>query len=91
VNFFEKSSGLDDNPVADETSDMRMENARRQKMKNGLFAADDDRVTGVVAALETDDGTCPLGEEIDDFPLAFVPPLGAHDDEMASHDRSQGV
>ena len=46
-------------------------------MELELLAAADDRVAGVVAALEADDRGSPLGEEVDDLPLALVAPLGA--------------
>ena len=41
-----------------------------------LLAAD-DRVAGVVAALEADHGVGLLAEQVDDLPLALVAPLGA--------------
>ena len=46
-------------------------------MELELLALADDRVAGVVAALEADDRGSPLGEEVDDLPLALVAPLGS--------------
>ena len=37
-------------------------------------------MTRVVSSLVTDDDLRLLRQMIDDFPLAFVTPLGAHDD-----------
>src|SRR5262249_4355069 len=39
--------------------------------------ADDQRVAGVVAALEADDDVGPLRQPVDDLALALVAPLGA--------------
>ena len=44
-------------------------------MQNGFLALDDERVAGVVSALETRHGADAFGEQIDDLALAFVAPL----------------
>jgi hypothetical protein len=44
-------------------------------MEDPLLAVDDQRVAGVVAALEPDDHLCALGQQIDQLALAFVTPL----------------
>ena len=41
--------------VADVAGDVRAQDARRDQVKHGLLAADDERVAGVVAALEAHD------------------------------------
>ena len=50
-----------------------------------LRAADDERVPGVVAALEAHDALRVLGQPVDDLALAFVAPLGADDDDVLAH------
>ena len=45
------------------------------------LVAPDDRVTGVVAALEADHEVGLLGEQVHDLPLTLVAPLGSHDDQ----------
>src|SRR5262245_8153077 len=50
-------------------------------MKHRLLATDDQRVTGVVSAMEAYDHVGTLGEQIDDLPLSLVSPLRAQDDE----------
>ena len=50
-------------------------------MELELLALADDRVAGVVAALEADHQVGLLGEQVDDLPLPLVAPLGAHDHE----------
>ena len=50
-------------------------------------AADRDRVPRIRAALVACDDLEPIGEEVDDLPLPFVAPLGAHDREVCAHRR----
>jgi hypothetical protein len=45
------------------------------------LVAADDRVPGVVAALEARDCGGTRGEQVDDLALALVPPLRADDDD----------
>ena len=54
--------------------------------QHGLAAADDERVAGVVPALEAHDALRALGQPVDDLALAFVAPLGADDDDVLAHD-----
>ncbi|OPZ10643.1 MAG: hypothetical protein BWZ07_02525 [Alphaproteobacteria bacterium ADurb.BinA280] len=44
-------------------------------MQYGFLAADDQRMAGVVAALESHHTANTLGQQIDDFAFAFVAPL----------------
>ena len=70
---------VDDDPVADDAALAGIEDPRRDQVELEDLAVADDRVAGVVAALEADDRVGALGEQIDDLPLAFVAPLGADD------------
>ena len=54
-------------------------------MELELLAVADDRVAGVVAALEADDHVGLLGEQVGDLALALIAPLGA-DYDHAWHD-----
>ena len=54
-------------------------------MQDCLLAVDDERMSGVVTALEPHDGRGTIGEEIDDLPLALITPLGANDDDILAH------
>ena len=56
-----------------------------------LRAVDDERVAGVVAALEAHDAGDAVGQQIDDLALAFVAPLGADDDDVAVHRSSRSI
>jgi len=63
--------------IADQAQRVVAQDAGRNQVQDGLLAVDDQGVAGVVAALETHDGTDFLGEQIDDLALAFIAPLGA--------------
>ena len=56
-------------------------------MELELLAVADDRVAGVVAALEAHDRVGALGEQVGDLALALVAPLGADYDESRHNDR----
>ena len=62
-----------------------MEDAGRNQAQHRLAAADDERVPGVVAALEAHDALRVLGQPVDDLALALVAPLGSDDDDVFAH------
>ena len=70
---------IDHDAVADHAQLSRVQDPRRHQVELPRLAAFDDRVAGVVAALEADDRVRPLGEQVGDLPLSFVAPLGADD------------
>src|SRR5687768_5054414 len=51
-------------------------------MQNGFAAADDQRVPGVVPALEAHHHLGIGGQPVHDFPFTFIAPLGANDDHV---------
>ena len=55
-----------------------VQDARRDQMKDKLLAVHHQGVAGVVAALIPHHHLRLPGQEVDDLPLAFVTPLGAH-------------
>ena len=57
--------------------------ARRQQRELVGLVADDERVAGVVAALEAHDHVGAARQPVDDLALAFVAPLGADDGDVA--------
>ena len=71
-------------PMKHSTPSRRMPG--RDQRQHGLLAVDDERVAGVVTALEAHHRGDALGQQVDDLALAFVAPLGADDDEVATHD-----
>ncbi len=64
--------------VADDASDIRVQDARRHEVKGELLGAMHHPVPGVAAALVADDIVGPTGQLIDDFAFAFIAPLGAN-------------
>jgi hypothetical protein len=54
-------------------------------MQHGLLAADDQRVAGIVAALEAHHALGMIGQPVDDLAFALVAPLGADDDDVLCH------
>ena len=59
------------------------QNAARNQLENVLLLADEDRVPRVVSALVARHDVEPIREQIDDFSLALVAPLGAEDDHVS--------
>ncbi len=85
IEFPEQCRQVHDDPVSDHAIHAGPQDAGRYEMEDRLFLTDDKRVTGVVPALETDHYLRPLGQKIDDLPLAFVTPLGTDDDYAPAH------
>ena len=75
---------VDHDAVADHAALAGVEDPGRDQVELPRLAVADDRVAGVVAALEAHDGVGVLGEQVDDLALALVAPLGA-DDHDAWH------
>src|SRR6185436_16940755 len=69
VDLAEQDARVDDDAVADHTGLVGVEDPRRNQVELELIAVADDRVAGVVAALEADDRIRPLGEQIGDLAL----------------------
>ena len=87
VDLVEEHLGVDDDAVADDVDDLRVEDAARDQLEGVGLPVDDDGVAGVVAALVADDHRHLLGEEVGQLALALVPPLGSHD-HRGGHDAS---
>ena len=68
-----------------DTRARRAAECRRNQAQDGLLAADDERVAGVMAALKADHALRVLGQPVDDFALAFIAPLRADDDDVLAH------
>jgi hypothetical protein len=72
--------------IADEAAHVLAQNARGDQRQNGFAAVDDERMSGVMAALESCHRARALGQQIHHLALAFITPLGADDDDELSHD-----
>ena len=79
VNLVEHNRRIKHHAVADHAKRLRTKNARRQQTQFIFFAVDRDGVTGIGAALETNDNVGARRKVVDDFALALVAPLRAGD------------
>ena len=88
VELLDQHLGIDDHAVADHAGLARIEDPGRDQVELELVAVADDRVAGVVAALEAHHHLGALGEQVDDLALALVAPLGSddHDSRHATGD-----
>ena len=70
---------VDHGPVSDDGELARPYDPGRQSVELENLVSDDDGVSGIVAALETDDEIRLLVEIVDDLSFTFVSPLGPDD------------
>ncbi len=82
VDFVEEGLRIDHHAVADHRSFEGRKHARRQQRQLVGDAVDDQRVAGIVAALEAHDDVGLLRQPVDDLALPLVAPLGADDDDI---------
>ena len=68
--------------VAEDAHHAGVQDARRDELQGEVAVAELHRVAGVVAALVAHHAVEGGTEEIDDLPLALVPPLHPHDDDV---------
>ena len=77
VELADQDARIDHDAVSDRARLARIEDPGRDQMELELVALADDRVAGVVAALEAHDDVGLLGNQVDDLALALIAPLGA--------------
>ena len=77
VDLADEVPGIEHHAVADDAELARAHHARGQQRQLVGLVADDERVAGVVAALEAHDDVGALRQPVDDLALALVAPLGA--------------
>jgi hypothetical protein len=80
IDFGEQGGGIDHQPITDHGLFAVAQDAAGDEFEDEPLLADEDRVSGVVAALIARHDIEPFGEKIDNLPLALVSPLGAQDD-----------
>ena len=88
-NFFKQFGRRQHHAVADVALDARAHDATGNQVQSGLDAVDDQRMAGVVAALEAHHALGHFGEPVHQLALALITPLGAHDHDVAA--RSCGL
>ena len=81
VDLLEQHLEVDHDAVADDRDAAGAQDAAGQQVQGVLLVADDDRVAGVVAAVELHDVVDPATQEVGGLALALVAPLGSDDDD----------
>ncbi len=76
--LFYQQYGIDNHTVADHAQCVWMNDTGRNKMQLELPSVDHYGVSGVATALIANDYLSALSQEIGYFSLAFVSPLGSH-------------
>ena len=77
VDLLEQRPGIDNDAIADDGELARPDDPRRQQRQLVGDLVDDQRVAGIVAALETHHDIGALRQPVDDLALALVAPLRA--------------
>ncbi len=86
LDLVDQRLGIEHDAVADHRQFAGTQHAGRQQRELVGLAVDDERVAGIVAALEADDDVGLLRQPVDDLAFSFVAPLGA-DDNNIGHGR----
>src|SRR5262249_40608245 len=83
LDLLEQRPGIDDNAIADDRQFSRADDPGRQEAQLVLNVANDERVSGIGAALKAHNDVGALRQPIDDLALALVAPLGADHRDIA--------
>ncbi len=84
--FVNQRLRIDHHAIADDRQLAAADNARRQQRQLVGRAVDDQRVAGIVAALEPHDDVGLLRQPVDDLAFAFVAPLGSDNHDIRHRD-----
>jgi hypothetical protein len=85
VEFLDQRVGREHHAVADIARDAFAQDARGHQVQDGLFAADDQRMPGVMPTLVAHHGLGVVGQPVDDLALALVAPLGTDNHDVLCH------
>lgn len=77
LNFADKMNRVHNHSVANHALFLWAKDSRGEQVKDVFFAADENGVASVVASLHADYDVGPVNENVNNFPFAFVAPLGA--------------
>ena len=89
VDFAQQSLRIDDNAVADDARNARVQNAGRDQAQHELLSVHVHGVSRVVTALIARNDGEMRRDEVDDLSFAFVAPLRTEDREV--HERSDST
>ena len=85
--FLHEHARVDDDAVADDGNGVLVHDARRHQVQRQFLVTVDDGVSCVVSTLVAHDVVVLARNEVGDFTLAFVAPLGT-DENCTGHERS---
>src|SRR5437764_14326706 len=77
LDFGDERNRIDDDSISDHANFAAPQNAGRNEVQNVSLTVVDHGVAGVIAALAAHDDVGVSGQDVDDFPLPFIPPLRA--------------
>jgi hypothetical protein len=77
---------MQDYAIADQAQRIIAQNTGGNEVQYGFLAGNDQRMSGVVTALETHHGANLLGEQVDNFAFALIAPLCSQYDDRLTHD-----
>ena len=86
IHFVNEHARIDHYAIADQTRFPGVEDPRGDEMKDEFPVIDHQRVTGVVAALETHHTVSLFREKVNNLAFSFISPLGS-DNNNVCHDR----
>ena len=82
LDLVEEGPRVDHHAVADHRELARPHHPGGEQAQLVADAVDDERVAGIMPALEANDDVGALGQPVDDLALALVPPLRPDDDDI---------
>jgi hypothetical protein len=84
IDFREERFGVEHNTITYRAPNAAMQNSARDLMQNERFFTDVDCVACVCSTLVSNDPIGALGENVNEFSLPFIPPLGANNYDCTS-------
>ena len=76
---------VEHHPIADVAHDTGPDDPRRHQVELVNLVADDQRMTGVVAALEAHHTSGLIGQPVNDLSFALIAPLSANHHDIFCH------
>ena len=75
LDLLQENLGIHYDAVSNDANLIGVEGPGGNQVQDRFYPVDDERMTGIVAALEAHHEVRVLGKEIDDFPFPLVSPL----------------
>jgi hypothetical protein len=75
LDLLQKNLGIHHDAVSYDANFIGVKGPGGNQVQDRLYPVDDERMTGIVTALEAHHEVCVLGKEVDDFPFPLVSPL----------------